>query len=202
METPYQSTRHCRASALTLLPGVSPGFGRRGDIIFTTWPPGLESPRTRRVFRVAAFLIRNFFSVISGPLAAGAAGGKQAPGVSPGFGRRGDIIFTTWPPGLESPRTRRVFRVTAFLIRNFFSVISGPLTAGAAGGKQVLALPISTRTAQFFPSAKRGCFPAAFIGEAMRTSLGFVEAFAAACTPTRQPSLTSPRYKAISLNPI
>ena len=143
METPYQTNRHRRASALTLLPGVSPGFGRRGDIIFTTWPPGLESPRTRRVFRVAAFLIRNFFSVISGLLA-----------------------------------------------------------AGAAGGKQVLALPISTRTAQFFPSAKRGCFPAAFIGEAMRTSLGFVEAFAAACTPTRQPSLTSPRYKAISLNPI
>ena len=143
METPYQSNRHRRASALTLLPGVSPGFGRRGDIIFTTWPPGLESPRTRRVFRVAAFLIRNFFSVISGPLA-----------------------------------------------------------AGAAGGKQVLALPISTRTAQFFPSAKRGCFPAAFIGEAMRTSLGVVEAFAAACTPPRQPSLTSPRYKAISLNPI
>ena len=77
METPYKSSRHRRASALTLLPGVSPGFGRRGDIIFTTWPPGLESPRTRRVFRVAAFLIRNFFSVISGPLAAGAAGGKQ-----------------------------------------------------------------------------------------------------------------------------
>ena len=112
METPYQSSRHCRASALTLLPGVSPGFGRRGDIIFTTWPPGLESPRTRRAFRVAAFLIRNFFSVISGPLA-----------------------------------------------------------AGAAGGKHVLALSISTRTAQFFPrSATRGCFPAAFIGEVMRTS--------------------------------
>ena len=106
------------------------------------------------------------------------------PGVSPGFGRRGDIIFTTWPPGLESPRTRRVFRVAAFLIRNFFSVISGPLAAGAAGGKHVLALPISTRTAQFFPtSVKRGCFPAAFIGEAMRTSLGVVEAFAAAKTP-------------------
>src|SRR5438067_10407605 len=121
METPYKTNRHRRASALTLLPGVSPGFGRRGDIIFTTWPPGLESPRTRRVFRVAAFLIRNFFSVISGLLA-----------------------------------------------------------AGAAGGKQVLALPISTRTAQFFPSAKRGCFPAAFICEAMRTSLGLVEAFAAA----------------------
>ena len=146
METPYQTNRHRRASALTLLPGVSPGFGRRGDIIFTTWPPGLESPRTRRVFRVAAFLIRNFFSVISGPLA-----------------------------------------------------------AGAAGGKHVLALPISTRTAQFFPrSAKRGCFPAAFIGEAMPTSLGVVEAFAVAnaCIPARQPSLTSPRYKAISLNPI
>ena len=137
METPYQTNRHRRASALTLLPGVSPGFGRRGDIIFTTWPPGLESPRTRRVFRVAAFLIRKFFSVISGPLA-----------------------------------------------------------AGAAGGKQVLALPISTRAAQFFPSAKRGCFPAAFIGEAMRTSLGVVAAFAAACIPTLQPSLTSPRYKA------
>ena len=144
METPCKNSQYCRASALTLLPGVSPGFGRRGDIIFTTWPPGLESPRTRRVFRVAAFLIRNLFSVISGPLA-----------------------------------------------------------AGAAGGKQVLALPISTRTAQFFPtSAKRGCFPAAFIGEAMRTSLGVVEAFAAASTATRQPSLTSPRYKAISLNPI
>src|SRR5438067_3373530 len=145
METPYQSSRHRRASALTLLPGFSRGFGRRGDIIFTTWPPGLESPRTRRVFRVAAFLIGNFFSVISGLLA-----------------------------------------------------------AGAAGGKQVLALPISTRTAQFFPSAKRGCFPAAFIGEVMPTSLGVVEAFAAACacTPARQPSLTSPRYKAISLNPI
>ena len=118
METPCKNSQHCRASALTLLPGVSPGFGRRGDIIFTTWPPGLESPRTRRVFRVAAFLIRNFFSVISGLLA-----------------------------------------------------------AGAAGGKQVLALPISTRTSQFFPSAKRGCFPAAFIDEAMRTSLGVVEAF-------------------------
>src|SRR5207248_5196973 len=143
METPYQTNRHRRAPALTLLPGVSPGFGRRGDIIFTTWPPGLESPRTRRVFRVAAFLIRNFFSVISGLLA-----------------------------------------------------------AGVAGGNQVLALPISTRTAQFFPSAKRGCFPAAFIGEAMRTSLRVVEAFAAANNPARQPSLTSPRYKAISLNPI
>src|SRR5205823_6131704 len=124
-------------------------------------------------------------------------------GVSPGFGRRGDIIFTTWPPGLESPRTRRVFRVAAFLIRNFFSVISGPLAAGAAGGKHVLALPISTRTAQFFPSAKRGCFPAAFIGEAMRTSLGVVEAFAVAiaCTPARQHSLTSPRYKTIFPTP-
>ena len=144
METPCKNSQHRRASALTLLPGVSPGFGCRGDIIFTTWPPGLESPRTRRVFRVAAFLIRNLFSVISGPLA-----------------------------------------------------------AGAAGGKHVLALPIFTRTAQFFPrSAKRGCFPAAFIGEAMRTSLGVIEAFAAACIPTRQPSLTSPRYKAISLNPI
>src|SRR5206468_5405469 len=124
------------------------------------------------------------------------------PGVSPGFGRRGDIIFTTWPPGLESPRIRRVFRVAAFLIRNFFSVISGPLAAGAAGGKHVLALPISTRTAQFFPtSARRGCFPAAFIGEVMRTSLGVVEAFAAACTPTRQPSLTSPRYKTLFPKP-
>jgi hypothetical protein len=115
------------------------------------------------------------------------------PGVSPGFGRRGDIIFTTWPPGLESPRTRRVFRVAAFLIRNFFSAISGLLAAGAAGGKQVLALPISTSIAQFFPrSAKRGCFPAAFIGEAMRTSLGVVKAFAAATLAYDQRPIDNP----------
>ena len=90
---------------------------------------------------------------------------------------RGEIIFTTWLPCLESPRTRRVFWAAAFLSRNFFSVISSRLrvgiAAGAAGGKHVLALPISTRIAQLFAtSAQRVRFAACSIDEIYANQFG------------------------------